>query len=409
MNYRLGLLLAAVLLFGGGCQNTRASLTALENENRRLEDRVYMLEDELTQHCDQVDQLDQENQQLRAQFASVSGTKPNGGINRAASEENEPTKAGNGTNGFTPPQIDLGEPATPNGVNGKNGVPTEAPGPAPPFDGPPPKFPKLIPSSDGATAMPAAYDAASFETLHEASQDATRITLDRLQSKHFVHASQQAFVVIVEPRNASGKLMAAVGDVSLVAIDTQQRGDKARLARWDFSADQAAACVRRTVLGPRMFFHLDWPQAPLENQNLRLYVRLQTVDGRFLQADAPLELPSGRSILREWSKDQVAQDLIPNDTNEASHLSASGPAQTESADSAGSPFDGAQVAEESVAMESNDAMPANESPEADEAVEEVAATEPGEYNRQAERSRPPVVRRSPRSAARRRPVWAPYR
>ncbi len=422
MDYRFGLLLCAILFCAAGCQNTKASLTALENENRRLEDRVYLLEDELNQHCDQVDRLDQENQLLRMQVAStVSSVKTNLPDGKPVKAPNGAGQNGSTGNGFTPPKIDLGEPTAPSGVNGQNGDSDELPGPAPPFDGPAPKLPRLMPSP-GAFASPVSHASDSVEDLLAASTDVMRITLDRLQSKHFTHVSQQAFVVIVEPRNASGKIVPAVGNISLVVIDMQRQGDAARLARWDFSADQAAACIRGTVLGKRMYFHLDWPEAPIENQNLRLYVRMHTADGRFVQANAPLELESVRSILREWTKEQVTQLPAQDNSNTSSVATILDAKSAETPELAQEPLD-----DDLAVAQNSDACPG----EADKALsnvdDELAKSDSAthrlsddelasdgrldstEENRQMGRPRSNSSRRSPRTAARRRPVWAPYR
>ena len=249
MDYRLAILLGAAVLACAGCQNTRASLTRVENENRRLEDRVYQLEDALNQHCDVVDNLDRENYQLRSQTVMVGSSNNSATGNGSGNSPNgNGANDSGGTRNLTPPKVDIGEPATPNGKSGTNGEPTEVPC-LRPSDGPKPEFPRLLPSH-GTPATPASFDARSVENLKAASADCMRITLDRLKGlRSRRHSGQPGIVFIVEPRDAGGKLVAAVGEVSLVVIDTERQGEPPRPARWDFAADQAVQCLRNTVLG----------------------------------------------------------------------------------------------------------------------------------------------------------------
>ena len=59
----------------------------------------------------------------------------------------------------------------------------------------------------------------------------------------------------------------------------------ARLARWDFSAEETARLFEKTLFGEGVHLTMLWPVDPPEHRNLRLFVRYTTDDGRNLEAD----------------------------------------------------------------------------------------------------------------------------
>ena len=94
-------------------------------------------------------------------------------------------------------------------------------------------------------------------------------------------------LIVLEPRNARGEIVADGGEVSLVLIDPAIVGEGGRYARWDFTADDAAATYRPPLDGnpAGLYFELPWPDAQPAHPRLKLFVRYTTRDGRRLQAD----------------------------------------------------------------------------------------------------------------------------
>ena len=61
-------------------------------------------------------------------------------------------------------------------------------------------------------------------------------------------------VVVVEPRTADGRPVRAAGAVSIVVLDLTKDGPEARLARWNFSAEETAKYYRDAREGGGMQF-----------------------------------------------------------------------------------------------------------------------------------------------------------
>jgi len=99
--------------------------------------------------------------------------------------------------------------------------------------------------------------------------------------------------VIVEPQNAAGEYVARAGNLSIVVLDPQLRGAQARVARWDFTAKEAQAAIKRTLLGRGVHLEMPWPSGPPKHGELKLFVRFVTEDGRKLEAsrDIRVDLP----------------------------------------------------------------------------------------------------------------------
>jgi hypothetical protein len=254
-----------------GCKSND-NLALLEAENRRLEDRVYQLESDLCQHCDLLDRLEDENRELKAQ-SGQRGSDIDDAYDGGAS-------------GGRPPRIDPGVPDL-------RGGPDEEPGPAPRFEGSD-DAPKLPRRSAPERLFPVALQGpiptpGEMDQLRVASIEVTRITIDRMSS---ATGASDRLAIAVEPRDAAGRMLKAAGELSVVVLDASNPDDAARLARWDYTAEEAASTFRRSALGERMHLDLTWPDAPPPGSNLRLFVRFTTADGRKLIADVPIELPA---------------------------------------------------------------------------------------------------------------------
>ncbi|MBA4018099.1 MAG: hypothetical protein C0483_13080 [Pirellula sp.] len=111
--------------------------------------------------------------------------------------------------------------------------------------------------------------------------------------------------ILLEPRNARGQVVPTIGDVSLVLIDPAIIGEGGRYARWDFTAQDAAATYRPAVAGGSagLHFELAWPDGPPTHSRLKLFVRFTTQDGKRFQAEKDLKLELGAAATGDGSQD----------------------------------------------------------------------------------------------------------
>lgn len=128
---------------------------------------------------------------------------------------------------------------------------------------------------------------------------ADRITLNRALTGGYSHDARfgdAGVSVLIEPRDAHGRLVPAAGPVSVVVLDRGRSGDAARVARWDFTAEQISTLYRKTPYGEGIYLEMPWPGSPPDRGHLHLFVRYTTQDGRHLEASCELDvaLPSRR-------------------------------------------------------------------------------------------------------------------
>lgn len=332
----------ALLWATAGCGN-RVRYELLERDLRWQEDDLYDLEDQLDEVCYQLESCRRENDTLRDENSRL---RQDGGgrSDKIPSPRRMPASVPAEMPDEVAPSVDLGQPseALPPLLRG-----TDKPGPqAPPFSGPPtidplppdegapesrfrgPSFAPLgaveelppleveVPDSPPRVGRrTSAYEVIEEPktTLRELLQRreetpldefVTQITLNRMMTGgHNVdgHLGDEGLIVVVEPRNAAGQVVRARGKLSLVVLDPAERGDAARVARWDFAAGETAARFREGVFGKGLKFELRWPNRPPEHRDLRLFVRLTTEDDRTFEADKTLRVELAGRQTGQWT------------------------------------------------------------------------------------------------------------
>lgn len=270
----LALALAALPLSGCRAPDT----SALEAENRMLEDQLYELQD----HCQQLhDELESARRANRSEGAGARRSRDSG-------EE------------VIPPGIE-GAPEFPRSTNE-----TQLPGPstsdepylrspeepeAPAFQSPggataPPSG--LPPFEPESSEVPIPPPQASNEAEPSADPDqVVSITLNRrLTGGHDTHGDRgdDGVMVVVEPRTADGRIVPVDGALTIGVQDPEQPADQGEIARWDFSPEESARFFRRTPMGNGLHFDLPWPADPPEIDQVRLWVRMTTPEGKRLAA-----------------------------------------------------------------------------------------------------------------------------
>jgi hypothetical protein len=105
----------------------------------------------------------------------------------------------------------------------------------------------------------------------------------------------RGIVVVVEPRDAHGRLVETPAAVSVVVLDPALEGQAARVARWDFTAQQLASLHRKGAWGEGYHLEMLWPGAAPVHENLQLFVRYVTSDGRKLETQRKIRVATAGS------------------------------------------------------------------------------------------------------------------
>ena len=298
--------LAAALLLGilaTGCR-TNLSRDLLEQELRMQEDKIYELQGLVEEYQQQLDSCQRENQSLLREHATPASSRSNKSRRQHRDERDalampevevpgESHPAGRAPPYDGAPIISPPDPAVPEGEHRDE------------FDSPTPPNAKLpssitVPGEDNSELpqfeLPAGDDAPGDEKSAGGAaggQKVTQISLNRkLTGGHNVDGQpgDEGLMVVVEPLDASGELIEAPGEVSVVVLDPAQEGEAARVARWDFTPEEAAEHIKRTPMGDGLHFDLRWPHGPPANRTLNLYVRFKTLEGKKLQLEKQIEV-----------------------------------------------------------------------------------------------------------------------
>jgi hypothetical protein len=294
---------AAALLLG--CKSD-LNQQLLERELRYQEDQIYQLQDELQEKCARLDHVAGENATLRRQLG-VSET------DRAATPRPRPATA---APGLVPPAIripDARAPASRGGpvpgtlappvLDGVPPLPAEPGGAAPSGSGGGSAGPLDLPAPATAAVDPAARPVAP----PAAGADVQRMSYSEgaAPTHVVVSASRTACVdangdgisegikVVFEPRDAEERLVAAAGDVTVMAFDVAAEGGPATgdglpIARWHVPAAEAANHFRRTSRDRGMQFTLPWTGSQPSGGHIRVVVQLAVSGGAPLEADATI-------------------------------------------------------------------------------------------------------------------------
>ena len=301
---------ALMCIVAPGCKSDGGSQELLERELRCQEDRIFQLEDDLDDMCFALEASRRENQTIKLEKSGGDKGAGTPSATVAPTVEAPSVEAP----ALEPPKFEFVPKS-------KTDEPLdEAPkfqdGPldeAPPFEAPK----STTPSADHGEPGLLLRQAAKRTELTGDGRQIVRLALNRQLTGSWnpdgKHGDEGIFVAF-EPRDAQKKLVAAVGPVSIVVLDPAQTGAAARVARWDFTTDEAALHFRKGPLGNGLQFELPWPSNPPQSRDLRLFVRMETPDGRKVEADTKvhIDLYDGWAA-KPVSKEEpvVAESIVP--------------------------------------------------------------------------------------------------
>ncbi len=290
MKYALHTVLGLAVLALAACRSD-PNRELIERELRMQEDEIYRLEDELQEHCDLLEACRREKEDLERRLggddvsAAPSLGVPRGGATEPSQERDYLDEA---------PRYDVPMPDQPSGeAEPPGGIELHAPQPEieVPFDDEPPA---LSPTS--------ASMAADGDHLEHHQVD--RITLNRTLTGGLDlddSPGHDGIQVVVEPRDAGGRIVNAPAELAVVVLDPAREGKSARIARWDFTSDEAAKRFRREGLAGGIHLTLAWPSQPPTNTTVLILVRYVLPDGQRLVAEKQIQFQPPASRPSRWT------------------------------------------------------------------------------------------------------------
>lgn len=292
------------VLAGGGCRSDLHQ-QLLERELRYQEDQIYSLQDELDSASSRLQQVAGENSSLRRQLgladgdpAARRGAAPRplalpAPVNVPPAVEVPDTPAAPRRGG---PPVDLAPPV----LEDIPPLPTTSP-PRPAGaratqtfdDGAPLSLPSPFPGSPSSEPATATLPVQQLSYEQPAALSTVASLPPGSAARLVVNVAQTACIdadgdglsdglsIVVEPRDAEERLVAAIGDLTVVAFDPSAgvdpaTGEPAPIARWDIPAAEAARHFRPQGRLRGIQFTLAWPGSRPAGAHVRVLTRLET-------------------------------------------------------------------------------------------------------------------------------------
>lgn len=273
LRWTMPLVLLSVLT---GCHGKSGADDLVVRDLRLQEDRIYELENYINQYQAMLSSAQRENDTLRKALENNEDvTAPA----RTGADELIPRTGGGAPGGaLTPPDVDPGTSTDPGGLLVP---PTVDPGT--PLDNAPP-------ADSDSEPVPPGLVPPDFESRNGGVGKGTpaRLVLNKRLTGGLNSDGKpgdDGILVVIEPRDARDQLVRVPGEVSLLVVDSTRTGAESHIARWDFTATEAQAAWRKTLLGHGMHFSLLWPNRPPKVDQLRLYARVIQPNGRKMLAE----------------------------------------------------------------------------------------------------------------------------
>jgi hypothetical protein len=297
-------LFAALALFAGlaGCAGpqVRAHIDSVNAEYRQLEDYVYCLEDE--------------NAKLHRRLEYERGLR--GDAPARPTSRPGTTDTPSDIDDLAPPTIEPGTPTAPPTGSSRLQRPKTPASPAgtnekldlgPPLIEIPSADEQADPASDTlpTPATPREIQPAAPEAIPPpADMQVTHIFLNPLLTGGADFDRQpgdEGLNIVLEPRNAADEYVPQAGAVSVVVLDPAKEGEAARIARWDFTLTATQQKLQSTSAAKGIRLEMPWPASPPTANQLKLFVRYETADGRRLQTDRDIYITPPGQIAQRWT------------------------------------------------------------------------------------------------------------
>lgn len=292
----LVLMVTALLALTTGCRNRGVNTEPLELENFALNEKILQLEVELAQMQARLER--EREKEKDEQSDSSSSSRSRSRSDRQERKDEQPDL----------PDIELGDPVKP----GSDSPELQSA----------PKFESRNRSSGRSAA----------QAVSASRPDVSYITLNAQETVAISGGEEDGIVVVLEPRDGSGKLVRAAGQIAIAVWDQglldQYRGNSARQSEaqmgvWTFTASEVQGHLDQSSDG-RIRIELPWPHRPPEHGRIRVYVRYVTHNGKELRAELPLvvenadgaspqpsaeELPAPPPTVRETRRDEAPPEF----------------------------------------------------------------------------------------------------
>lgn len=326
-------ILTAVLLTGCATPYVNQHIEAVNAEYRALEAYSYELEHENEKLCDEIQTLTDENTKLRGGTVPPRRTGPfSAPATRSRTPSSIPPSSAAPAVDPDAPMIEIPDSPAPMPAPSLPPVPRTTPpqsrssstvprssvssqkpaegslqllpsAPKPPrpiLDDPPP-----APNNSPASELPAPpLDAPEGTAPEPIDGRVTHLFLNPLLTRGANLDStpgDDGLSLVLEPRNQAGEFVPQAAAVSIVVLDPTKSGDAARVARWNLDEKLVKQRISRANGTRGIHLQLPWAGGIPETNQVKLFVRYQTADGRSLEAQHDVILNPASQASQRWT------------------------------------------------------------------------------------------------------------
>jgi len=307
-----------ILLLGGlaatGCRSD-PNVAIVERELRLQEDKIYQLQDCIDEQRSIIESCRRENSTLHKRLQDRND------LGSAGFGETSPLIKPPRPDASLAPPADLTKPLP---ESPKNLDPDQLAPPSiqlPDMPGPSGTLPeslKIPPGIEGLSkpisgekknaesASPTNKTPTTFATGHRIE----KIVLKRLLTGGYnsnLLPGDEGISAVIQLQDTNGNIVSGAAPISVVVLDPAMDGEGARIARWDFTANEVNKMYRKTPLAEGFHLEMMWPGNPPKNSNLHLFVRYTTPDGRKLETNRSIKVALIAQKKSNWQSIDAAR------------------------------------------------------------------------------------------------------
>lgn len=280
------LLLTLVLCSGTiGCRGTDASIELLESELRWMEDQLYLMDQELSVAHAKLHSSQRYNQSLKHEIESLRQGSRGGTSSEAGTQPPRFDEPPNEMD-LTVPEIDLGTD-----VDTLNGEGEDSTNGAPRIDN---------------SGEPPDSNLDELDELDNTTRSrkgiVDRIVLNsRLTGGYDFDGrpGDEGLLLVIEPQDKSGRYVALPGELTIAVYDPTKHGEEARVAQWEYSAEESTELLRETLLGKGFHLQLPWPNDLPDQSQLTVSTTYCTEQGERLRIRRTIQIDTGNDSVAD--------------------------------------------------------------------------------------------------------------
>ncbi len=121
----------------------------------------------------------------------------------------------------------------------------------------------------------------------------------------------EGVLLVIEPQDNSGTYVASPGELTIAVRDPTKLGEDARVAQWEYSAEESTELLRETLLGKGFHLQLPWPNDMPNQSELVVSTTYRTEQGNRLNTRRTIRIDTGSKSIAEAGRPLQDTAFVP--------------------------------------------------------------------------------------------------